>query len=125
MRNLQGIGDVQPSCAPVGALVVVDGPTTALLFTKDGISPTIVRMAKRKHRPRPDAAGEVKGPDGFPDWEHGQYTFEGEIERLGAVGRNMSTAPRWTRVVARVIALSMLLPFVVGLLVYVVRSLTG
>lgn len=80
---------------------------------------------KRARRPRPDAAGEVAGQDGFPDWEHGQYSFEGEIERLGAIGRNMSTAPRWTRIVARILALAILLPFVVGLLVRLAQFLAG
>ncbi len=37
------------------------------------------------------------GPDGVPQWEHEAFTFEGEIERLGAISKGMSTAPRWTR----------------------------
>lgn len=48
--------------------------------------------------------------EGFPQWEHeSSFTFEGEVERLGAIGRNMSTAPRWTRLVAHGLALIVLL----------------
>lgn len=56
--------------------------------------------------------------------EHGPFTFEGEIERMGAISRNMSTAPRWTRRVAKGVALAILLPVAVGLVAYVVGLFT-
>jgi len=59
-------------------------------------------------------------PVGFPEFEHSSFTFEGEIERLGAIGRNRSRAPRWARIVARVVALAMLLPFALALIFFVV-----
>ncbi len=68
--------------------------------------------------PAPEPAQE-----GFPRWEHSSLTFEGEIERLGAIGRNVSTAPRWTRIVARVVALLILVPFAVALVLYLLRFL--
>ncbi len=76
---------------------------------------------KRRRRAR---VAEPEAPQGFPQWEHGSFTFEGEIERLGAISRNMSTAPRWTRIVARVVVLLFLLPLVVGLVIYVAGLFT-
>ncbi len=78
-------------------------------------------MVTKRKSPAPPTSDE---PVGFPEWEHGQYTFEGEIERLGAISRNMSSAPRWTRLVAKVLAAAILLPFVIGLGAYAVRFLT-
>jgi len=75
---------------------------------------------RRKHLPPPDSEESA----GFPEFEHGQFTFEGEIERLGAISRNMSSAPKWTRVVAKVLAVAMLLPLVIGLGAYLVNFLT-
>ncbi len=57
---------------------------------------------------------------GRPQFEHSSFTFEGEIERLGAISRNRSSAPRWTRIVARVVALALLIPFALGLIFFVV-----
>ncbi len=57
---------------------------------------------------------------GRPQFEHSSFTFEGEIERLGAIGRNRSSAPRWARIVAQVVALAILVPFAVGLIVFLV-----
>jgi len=60
--------------------------------------------------------------EGFPRWEHeSSFTFEGEIERLGAIGRNMSTAPRWARLVARSLALMVLLVVAYSLVDFLVR----
>lgn len=60
--------------------------------------------------------------DGFPVWENeSSFTFEGEIERLGAIGRNMSTAPRWARLVLRGVALIVLLTVAYALVDFLVR----
>jgi len=56
---------------------------------------------------------------GRPQLEHSSFTFEGQIERLGTIGRNRSSAPRWTRIVARVVALALLIPFALGLIFFV------
>ncbi|MDQ6928344.1 MAG: hypothetical protein M3159_06735 [Actinomycetota bacterium] len=79
----------------------------------------------RKRRPWPKDAPAEASKGGFPQWEHGAFTFEGEIERLGAIGRNMSNAPRWTRVVARIVVLALLVPFLIALVVFVLRLFAG
>jgi hypothetical protein len=62
--------------------------------------------------------------DGFPHWEHeSSFTFGGEVERLDAIGRNMSSAPRWTRLVAHGLALIVLLAVVFMLVDFLVRVL--
>ncbi len=85
-------------------------------------------MTRRKRRSwqsgTTGAVGEADvEPEGFPRFEHGPFTFEGEIERLGAIGRYRSSAPRWTRIVARVVALALLLPFALGLTFFLVAFL--
>lgn len=78
----------------------------------------MARTVKKQPRRPADATGSK----GFPLWEHeSSFTFEGEIERLGAIGRNMSTAPRWTRLVARGVALMVLVPVAVGLVQFLLR----
>jgi len=74
---------------------------------------------RRRHGPK-----HVEPKTGFEQWEHGSLTFEGEIERLGAIGRNLSTAPRWARVVAKVVAAMILLPLAVALVMFVVSVFT-
>lgn len=76
------------------------------------------RRGKRSRRPRPSAseAGQPDSQEGFPSWEHNSFTFEGEIERLGAIGRNMSDAPRWARLTAKFVVLSMLAVLAVGVI---------
>ena len=67
-----------------------------------------VRRRPRKHAP-PDAVG-------FPELEHDQWTFEGQIERLGALSRGAhrrNHAP-WVRVAGWVVAIALLLPMVIG-----------
>ncbi len=60
--------------------------------------------------------------EGFPLWENeSSFTFEGEIERLGAIGRNMSTAPRWTRLVAYGLASIVMLAVAWTLVEFLVR----
>jgi len=76
---------------------------------------------RRKKRPRAPSRQPEGEPEGFPQWEHeSSFTFEGEIERLGAISRNMSSAPRWTRLVARFVVVGMLVPFAVALVLFVV-----
>lgn len=80
-------------------------------------------MAKvRKRRTIGPTSERDTEPEGFPQWEHeSSFTFEGEIERLGAISRNMSSAPRWARLTARGVALVFLLPIAFALAVFVVR----
>lgn len=78
------------------------------------------RRVAQERRSRPGGAETVAPPEGFPPWEHGSLTFEGEIERLGAISANMATAPRWTRFVARGVALMILGPIAVFIGIYLV-----
>jgi hypothetical protein len=81
-------------------------------------------VAKRRRRPRPD--GKAGTPTaGFPQWEHNAFTVEGEIERLGGISRGLSTAPRWARLVARGVALIVLVPIAFGLVAFLVGLFTG
>ncbi len=82
------------------------------------------RRGKRSKRPQPRAseAGQPDSQEGFPAWEHNSFTFEGEIERLGAIGRNMSNAPRWARFTAKFVVLSMLAVLAVGLIQFLVHA---
>lgn len=79
--------------------------------------------AKRSRRVRKGTseADPADRQEGFPSWEHNAFTFEGEIERLGAISRNMSNAPRWARVTAKVVALFVLAVFAVGLVQFLVH----
>jgi len=78
-------------------------------------------MVKKRTQGR--TAGGVQHR-GFPQGEHGAFTFEGEIERLGAIGRGVSTAPRWARWVARGVALVILVPVGIGLAQFLLRLAT-
>ncbi len=40
---------------------------------------------------------EVVAEEGFPPFEHGQWTVEGEIERFGAFGRGAARTRGWRR----------------------------
>ncbi len=51
---------------------------------------------------------------GFPEFEHNQWTVEGEIERFGAFGAGARRAGGWRRVVATIMALSLVVPIVAG-----------
>jgi hypothetical protein len=57
----------------------------------------------------------------MPDFEHNQWTFEGEIERFGAFARGSHRVSGWRRRLAVIVALSILVTFVVG----VVRHLAS
>ena len=70
-------------------------------------------------RPRPPGEPDQDElPEAFPTFEHNQWTFEGQIERLGAFARGANRrargGPRW---VGMVLAGLVLLPFAIGLLV--------
>ena len=53
-------------------------------------------MGKRRgRRTRSDSGGSRHNvEEGFPTFEHNQWTFEGEIERLGALARGVNRAKR-------------------------------
>jgi hypothetical protein len=80
-------------------------------------------VKNRNRRPRPDQ--EKARTEGFPQWEHNAFTVEGEIERLGGIGRGLSTAPRWARYVARGVAVVILVPLAIGLVQFVVGLFTN
>ena len=74
---------------------------------------------KRRRVPAPEH-GTDENAEGFPHFVHNAFTVEGEIERLGGIGRGLSTAPRWARYVARGVALIVLVPIAIGLVQFVV-----
>jgi hypothetical protein len=51
--------------------------------------------------------------EGFPSFEHNQWTVEGEIERFGALGRGVSASRGWKRGVAMGLLALLLLPFLI------------
>ena len=71
------------------------------------------RKARRRRPPVGDAA------QGGWELRNSPYTFEGQIEGLGRFGRGVgSTSPRM-RLVATVVAVLLILPFVIGFLTWV------
>jgi hypothetical protein len=58
-----------------------------------------------------------------PDYEHNQWTFEGEIERLGQFSRGAARATGWKRTVTLVVVVAMLLPPAISLFIYLVQVL--
>lgn len=58
-----------------------------------------------------------------PAYEHNQWTFEGEIERLGEFSRGASRASGWKRVVALVVAVALLAPVGIALVTIAVAQL--
>jgi len=52
--------------------------------------------------------------EGFPKFEYGQWTFEGEIERLGAFASGASRAKGPKRWFAVLVVVSFVAPVVVG-----------
>lgn len=53
------------------------------------------------------------GVEGFPAFEHNQWTVEGEIERFGAFGRGASRARGWRRGVAMLLLALILMPLLI------------
>jgi hypothetical protein len=80
-----------------------------------------------RRRPRPGSREpELDDPEpGFPDFEHNQWTFEGEIERLGAYARGTSRRQGRVRVVGLVVAFAMLAPILIGAISIIVRTFSG
>jgi len=58
----------------------------------------------------PLAGTEAVIEEGFPTFEHGQWTVEGEIERFGAFGRGAMSARGWRRGVAIGLLVLLVLP---------------
>ena len=75
---------------------------------------------KRKRRPRSQSGGA--GADARANWElqNSPYTFEGQMEGLGRFGRGLSAASPRARLMAKVVAALFILPFVVGLVTWVI-----
>jgi hypothetical protein len=61
---------------------------------------------------------------GFPEFEHNQWTVEGEIERFGAFGRGASRATGWKRTVAVVLIVLLVAPIIIGLVLNLVHVLS-
>ena len=69
----------------------------------------VIELLRPSRTRSEDGARRVNIEQGFPDFQHNQWTIEGELERLGAFGRGAARAhgPR------RWLAVSLLLPFVI------------
>jgi hypothetical protein len=77
---------------------------------------------RRRRRTRSDSGGRrLNIEEGLPTFEHNQWTFEGEIERLGAFARGAArvTGPR--RWLAVFVALVFVVPLAIGILTMLVR----
>ena len=72
-------------------------------------------ISRRKSRPRPGA-----DPGGNWELQNSPYTFEGQIEGLGRFGRGLATASPRARLMAKVVAALFILPFVAGLVTWVI-----
>lgn len=73
------------------------------------------------HRPRPPGRPDPRTlPEAFPEFEHNQWSFEGEIERLGAFARGMHRARGMPRRAGWLLAAIVAMPFVIGLVVVLV-----
>lgn len=66
---------------------------------------------------------EAVAEEGFPAFEHNQWTVEGEIERFGAFGRGVSSARGWKRGVAVALLALLLLPLLLEAVQIVSRLL--
>ena len=75
-----------------------------------------ITRRKRRHRP---GSGDGTNPHGW-ELQNSPYTFEGEIEGLGRFGRGVRYASPRMRLVATVVALVFILPFVIGLLYWAI-----
>jgi hypothetical protein len=61
----------------------------------------------------PMSGTEALVEDGFPAFEHNQWTVEGEIERFGAFGRGATSSRGWRRGVALALLVLLLLPLLI------------
>jgi hypothetical protein len=68
---------------------------------------------------RPPPPGHRGAPDapGFPEFEHNQWTFEGQIERLSVFARGVGRAQGLPRRAGVILTLTLLVPIAVGLVV--------
>lgn len=74
-------------------------------------------ISRRKSRPRPRPEADAPG-----NWElrNSPYTFEGQMEGFSRFGRGLSAASPRARLMAKVVAALFILPFVVGLVTWVI-----
>ena len=77
-------------------------------------------ITRRKVRRRPPADADDAGIRGNWELETSPFTFEGQIEGLSRFGRGMGTAPPGMRLVAKIVAATFLLPFVVWIFYWLV-----
>lgn len=72
----------------------------------------------------PPGREQTRAEVGVPSFDHGQYTIEGEIERLGAFASGARRARGPKRIVAIVLVLLFVLPIVLGAVFEIVSVLT-
>ena len=66
------------------------------------------------------------GEDAWPDPEHSPYTFEGRIEQLGTLSRELVCRSRpGVRIAAFVVVAAMLVPIVLGTISIAIDALRG
>lgn len=63
--------------------------------------------------------------EGFPEFEHNQWTVEGEIERFGAFGAGARRAGGWKRIVATLLVVGLIAPMLAGTLFVFVRAIAS
>ena len=80
------------------------------------------RKTTRRVTPATDVPGAATGGvTGLGDFEHNQYTVEGEIERIGAFAAGARRAEGWKGKLALFLLLAIfVLPVLIGLLVNLV-----
>ena len=66
-----------------------------------------------------DPLDQPERDEGFPTFEHGQWTFEGEIERLGAFASGARRATGWRRRLAQFVAWTFILALAAGVVQFV------
>jgi hypothetical protein len=84
--------------------------------------PAADRKSTRRVGPATDPPGAATGGvTGLGDFEHNQYTVEGEIERIGAFAAGARRTEGWKGTLALYLLLAILvLPVVIALLVNLV-----
>ena len=70
---------------------------------------------KIRRRPRMGVDLDNAGIRGNWELENAPFTFEGQIEGLSRFGRGMGSASPRMRLVAKIVAATFLLPFVIGI----------
>lgn len=70
-------------------------------------------IKRRKVRRRPPAGGDDAELRGNWELQNSPFTFEGQIEGLSRFGRGLRTASPRMRLLAKLVAATFLLPFVV------------